>query len=62
MPPHRRALSWGSAALLVAGDIKHKGIVVVLAAIGFAAACFVGVSEWFVMALVAVILLALPIQ
>ena len=50
----------GSAALLVAGDIKHKGIVVVLAAIGFAGSlALLGVSKWFVMALVAVILLGI---
>jgi MFS family permease len=50
----------GSAALLMAGDIKHKGIVVVLAAIGFAGSlALLGVSKWFVMALVAVTILGI---
>jgi MFS family permease len=50
----------GSAALLMAGDVKHKGVVVVLAAIGFAGSlALLGVSKWFVMALVAVVLLGI---
>jgi MFS family permease len=50
----------GSAALLMAGDIKHKGIAVVMAAVGFAASlALLGVSKWFWMAVAAVILLGL---
>jgi predicted MFS family arabinose efflux permease len=48
----------GSAALLMAGDIKRKGVAVVMAAVGFAASlALLGVSKWFWMAVAAVILL-----
>jgi predicted MFS family arabinose efflux permease len=48
----------GSATLLMAGDIKRKGVAVVMAAVGFAASlALLGVSKWFWMALAAVILL-----
>lgn len=50
----------GSTALLMAGDIKHKGVAVVMAAIGFATSlALLGVSRWFWMALAAVILLGI---
>ncbi len=48
----------GSAALLVAGDIRYKGVAVILAAVGFAASlALLGVSKWFWLAVVAVIIL-----
>jgi MFS family permease len=48
----------GSATLLMAGDIKRKGIAVVMAAVGFAASlALLGVSQWFSMAVAAVIVL-----
>ena len=38
----------GSAALLMAGDIKRKGVAVVMAAVGFAGSlALLGVSKWF---------------
>ena len=50
----------GSATLLMAGDIKRKGVAVVMAAIGFAASlALLGVSKWFWMAVAAVILLGI---
>jgi MFS family permease len=50
----------GSTALLMAGDIKHKGIAVVLAAVGFAASlALLGISKWFWLAVPAVILLGI---
>jgi MFS family permease len=50
----------GSTALLMAGDIKHKGVAVVTAAIGFATSlALLGVSKWFWMAVAAVILLGI---
>jgi MFS family permease len=49
----------GSTILLAAGDIKHKGIAVVIA-IGFASSlALLGVSKWFWMALGAVVLLGI---
>jgi predicted MFS family arabinose efflux permease len=48
----------GSATLLMAGDFKRKGIVVVMAAIAFAISlALLGVSKWFWMAVGVVILL-----
>jgi MFS family permease len=48
----------GSATLLTAGDIKHKGIAVVMAALGFAASlALLGIAKWFWMAVAAVVLL-----
>jgi predicted MFS family arabinose efflux permease len=50
----------GSTILLAAGDIKHKGIAVVIAAIGFASSlALLGVSKWFLMAVGAVVLLGI---
>lgn len=50
----------GSTALLMAGDIKQKGIAVVTAAICFAASlALLGISQWFWMALAAVIILGI---
>jgi MFS family permease len=50
----------GASALLVAGDIRHKGRAVVMAAVGFAASlALLGVSEWFWLAMAAVILLGI---
>jgi MFS family permease len=50
----------GSTALLMAGDIKHKGIAVVMAAVGFAVSlALLGVSKWFWLAVPAVILLGI---
>jgi MFS family permease len=49
---------FGTIALLTMGDIKHKGIVVVVAALFFAASlALLGISQWFWMALAAVIIL-----
>jgi MFS family permease len=48
----------GSVALLMAGDVKRKGALVVIAALFFASAlALLGVSQWFWMAFGAVILL-----
>jgi MFS family permease len=50
----------GSITLLMAGDIKQKGIAVVLAAVGFAASlALLGVSHWFWLAVAAVIILGI---
>ena len=50
----------GSITLLLAGDIKQKGIAVVLAAVGFAASlALLGVSHWFWLAVAAVIILGI---
>lgn len=48
----------GSIALLMAGDIKRKGASVVVAAVGFAVSlALLGLSQWFWMALLAVVVL-----
>ena len=50
----------GSIALLMAGDIRHKGIAVVIAAVGFAASlALLGASKWFWLAVVAVTVLGI---
>jgi MFS family permease len=50
----------GSTALLMAGDIKHKGVAVVMAAVGFAISlALLGVSKWFWLAVPSVILLGI---
>jgi MFS family permease len=50
----------GSTTLLMAGDIKHKGIAVILAAVGFAASlALLGVSHRFWLAVAAVIILGI---
>src|SRR5262249_57381487 len=49
----------GSMTLLMAGDIKQKGIAVILAAVGFAASlALLGASHWFWLAVAAVCILA----
>jgi MFS family permease len=48
----------GSTALLLAGDVQRKGVLVIIAALFFAGAlALLGVSHWFWMAVVAVMLL-----
>jgi MFS family permease len=48
----------GTMALLMAGDVKRKGVLVVIAALFFAAAlALLGISQWFWMAIGAVMLL-----
>jgi predicted MFS family arabinose efflux permease len=48
----------GSIVLLMAGDVKRKGVLVVIAALFFASAlALLGISKWFWMAVGAVILL-----
>jgi MFS family permease len=50
----------GSTALLMAGDVSRKGALVIVAALGFASAlAFLSVSQWFWMAVVAVLLLGI---
>ena len=50
----------GSMTLLMAGDIRYKGIAVVMAAVGFAASlALLGVSHWFWLAVAAVIILGI---
>ena len=50
----------GSIALLMAGDIRHKGIAVVIAAVGFAASlALLGAAKWFWLAVVAVTVLGI---
>lgn len=50
----------GSTALLMAGDITYKGVAVVAAAIFFAASlALLGLSQWFWMAVAAVIILGI---
>ncbi|HWH76053.1 MAG TPA: MFS transporter [Candidatus Binatus sp.] len=48
----------GTTALLMAGDVKRKGVLVIVAALFFAAAlALLGMSHWFTMALVSVMIL-----
>jgi MFS family permease len=48
----------GTTALLMAGDVRRKGVLVIIAAIFFAASlALLGVSQWFWMAVAAVLLL-----
>lgn len=50
----------GSMTLLMAGDIKQKGIAVVMAAVGFAASlALLGASKWFWLAVVAAVILGI---
>lgn len=50
----------GSIGLLMAGNIRHKGIAVVLAAVFFAASlALLGLSQWFWMAVVVVMILGI---
>jgi len=48
----------GSTALLLAGDFKRKGVLVIIAALFFAAGLsFLGLAQWFWMAVAAVVVL-----
>jgi MFS family permease len=48
----------GSTALLMAGDVPRKGVLVIVAALCFAASlALLGISQWFWMAVVAVLIL-----
>jgi MFS family permease len=48
----------GTTALLMAGDVQRKGVLVIIAALFFAAAlALLGMSHWFTMALVSVMIL-----
>lgn len=48
----------GSTGLLMAGDVPRKGVLVIVAALCFAASlAFLGVSQWFWMAVIAVLIL-----
>lgn len=48
----------GTVALLMAGNVKRKGVLVIVAALFFAAAlALLGISSWFWMAVVAVMIL-----
>jgi MFS family permease len=48
----------GTTALLMAGDVQRKGVLVIVAAIFFAASlALLGISQWFWMAVAAVLLL-----
>jgi MFS family permease len=48
----------GTTALLMAGDVKRKGVLVIIAALFFAAAlALLGMSHWFTMALISVMIL-----
>lgn len=50
----------GSIALLTAGDLKRKGVCVVIAALLFAASlALLGLAQWFWLAIIAVILLGI---
>ena len=50
----------GSTVLLMAGDVPRKGVLVILAALGFAASlALLGMSQWFWMAVAAVLLLGI---
>jgi MFS family permease len=50
----------GTVALLMAGDVKRKGVLVIIAALFFAGSlAFLGLSQWFWMAVVAVMILGL---
>jgi MFS family permease len=48
----------GSVVLLMAGDVKRKGVMVVIAAVVFAGSlALLGISQWFSMAVVATLIL-----
>ncbi|HET9550448.1 MAG TPA: MFS transporter [Candidatus Binatia bacterium] len=48
----------GTTVLLMAGDVQRKGVLVIIAALFFAAAlALLGISQWFWMAVVAVLIL-----
>ena len=48
----------GTTALLMAGDVNRKGVLVIIAALFFAGGlAFLGISQWFGMAVVAVLIL-----
>jgi MFS family permease len=48
----------GTTVLLMAGDVQRKGVLVIIAALFFAAGlAFLGISQWFWMAVVAVLIL-----
>jgi MFS family permease len=48
----------GSTALLMAGDVPRKGVLVIIAALCFAASlALLGISQWFWMAVMAVLIL-----
>jgi MFS family permease len=50
----------GSTALLMAGDVRRKGVLVIFAALCFAGSlALLGVSQWFWMAVIAVLLLGI---
>jgi len=50
----------GSAALLMAGDIKQKGVAVIIAALCFAVSlALLGIAQWFWVAVAALIILGL---
>ena len=49
---------FGTTVLLMAGDVQRKGVLVIVAALFFAAGlALLGISQWFWMAVVAVLLL-----
>jgi len=52
----------GTTALLMAGDVKRKGVLVIIAALFFAAAlALLGMSHWFTMALISVMILGFAV-